>query len=76
MKTAQQGYLATRAKIARVLDLLDSELEHHSERAKADPANRGFEGDLGKVRGDLVNLVAFLSGMEADAIVECLDDDE
>ena len=75
-KTAAEAYAARRAEIARLLDVLDMELALHDERAKADPRNRGFEGNLGTVRSDLTDTVAFLSGMERSDIERFLDDAE
>jgi hypothetical protein len=75
-KTAAEAYATRRSEIARLLDVLDMELARHDERAKADPRNRGFEGNLGKVRGDLMDTVAFLSGMERSDIERFLDDAE
>ena len=75
-KTAAEAYAAARNDIARLLDVLEMELARHDERAKADPRNRGFTGNLGKVRSDLMDTVAFLSGMERSDIERFLDDAE
>ena len=74
--SAAEAYSARRADIARLLDVLDMELARHDERAKADPRNRGFAGNLGKVRSDVMDTVAFLSGMERSDIERFLDDAE
>lgn len=66
--TAAEMYAARRRDIARLLDVLQMELDKHAEGAKADPANWGRAGDLGHIRGDLINLVAFLSGMETEDV--------
>ncbi len=44
------------------------ELDKHDERAKADPTNWGLAGNLGKVRSDLIDIVAFLSGMDREDV--------
>ena len=74
--TAAETYAARRSDIARLLDVLAMELDKHDERAKADPRNWGLPGNLGKVRGDLIDLVAFVSGMERECIEEFLRDAE
>ncbi|QOJ18464.1 MAG: hypothetical protein HRU76_13080 [Phycisphaeraceae bacterium] len=74
--TAAEIYAARRSDIARLLDVLEMELDKHDERAKADPRNWGLPGNLGKVRSDLIYLVGFLSGMERERIEEFLRDAE
>ncbi len=71
---AAAAYAAARLDVARLVDVLEMELARHDERAKADPRNRGFEGNLGKVRGDLMNTIGFLTGMEPNEIQAFLDD--
>lgn len=66
--TAAETYAARRNDIARLLDVLEMELDKHAEAAKADPQNWGRTGDLGKVRSDLMDTVAFLSGMDREDI--------
>jgi len=74
--TAAETYTARRSDIARLLDVLEMELDKHDERAKADPRNWGLPGNLGKVRGDLIDLVGFMSGMERERIEEFLREAE
>ena len=62
--TAAETYAARRNDIARLMDVLQMELDKHAEGAKADPRNWGFAGSLGKVRSDLIDLVGFLSNMD------------
>jgi hypothetical protein len=66
--TAAEMYAARRNDIARLLDVLAMELDKHDEQAKTDPTNWGITGNLGKVRGDLMDTVAFLSGMDSEDI--------
>ena len=68
-RTAAQTYAAHRADIARLLDVLDMELAKHQDAASASPADWGRPGDLARVRSDLIDTVAFISGMDR-AIVE------
>ena len=74
--TAAQTYAARQNDIARLIDVLQMELEKHAERAAAQPRDWGFPGSLGKVRSDLIDLVGFLSGMEAADIEAFLNDAE
>jgi len=75
-QTATDAYAAARNDIARLLDVLDMELAKHAERAKADAKNWGLAGDLQKVRSDLIDTTAFISGMERDAVDGFLADAE
>lgn len=75
-QTAAQAYAAARSDIARLLDVLDMELAKHDERAKADERNRGFAGNLQKVRSDLIDAVAFVARMERSEVEGFLDDAE
>ena len=74
--TAAQTYAARQNDIARLMDVLQMELDKHAEGAKADPRNWGFAGSLGKVRSDLIDMVGFMSGMDPEQVVEFLNDAE
>lgn len=74
--TAAETYAARRNDIARLMDVLQMELDKHAEGAKADPRNWGFAGSLGKVRSDLVDLVGFMSGMDREHVEAFLADAE
>jgi hypothetical protein len=74
--TAPETYAARANDIARLIDVLQMELQKHAEDAKADPTNWGRVGDLGHVRGDLINLVTFMSGMETEEVERFLNDAE
>ncbi|GJQ29660.1 MAG: hypothetical protein HBSAPP03_15440 [Phycisphaerae bacterium] len=67
-KTTKPEPTARRNDIARLMDVLAMELDKHDEQAKADPTNWGITGNLGKVRSDLMDTVAFLSGMDREDI--------
>ncbi|MBX3315741.1 MAG: hypothetical protein KF902_02635 [Phycisphaeraceae bacterium] len=75
-RTAAETYAAHRRNIARLLDVLGMELDRHAERAKAEPRHWGLPGDLGKVRSDLLDTVAFLSGMDRAEVERFLNDVE
>ncbi|MBX3403491.1 MAG: hypothetical protein KF699_08795 [Phycisphaeraceae bacterium] len=74
--TAAETYAARRNEIARLMDVLQMELDKHAEGAKADPRNWGFVGSLGKVRSDLIDLVGFLSNMDPEHVEAFLADAE
>ena len=74
--TAAQTYAARQNDIARLMDVLQMELDKHAEGAKADPRNWGRTGDLGKVRSDLIDLVGFMSGMDREHVEAFLNDAE
>ena len=74
--TAAEAYAARRNDIARLMDVLQMELDKHAEGAKADPRNWGFAGSLGKVRSDLIDLVGFLSNMDREHVEAFLNDAE
>ena len=74
--TAAEAYAARRNDIARLMDVLQMELDKHAEGAKGDPRNWGFAGSLGKVRSDLIDLVGFLSNMDPENVEAFLNDAE
>ena len=76
--TAAQTYTQRREEIARLLDVIQMELDAHGERAAADPANWGFAGDLGKVRSDLIAMVELITNhrMTRADIEKFLDESE
>jgi len=65
-ETAAERYAASALDIARLLDVLQMELDRHAEEAKADPKNWGRTGDLDLVRHNLIDIVAFISGAEME----------
>ncbi|MBU6413807.1 MAG: hypothetical protein KGS45_10050 [Planctomycetes bacterium] len=74
--TAAETYAARRNDIARLMDVLQMELDKHAEQAKVDPRNWGHTGDLGKVRSDLIDLVGFMSGRDREHVEAFLADAE
>ena len=74
--TAAETYAARRNDIARLMDVLQMELDKHAEGAKADPRNWGFAASLGKVRRDQIDLVGFLSNMDPEHVEDFLNDAE
>lgn len=67
-RDARQTYQARANDVARLIDVLQMELDKHATAAKADARCWGKVGDLGKVRGDLIELVAFMSNVDPDQI--------
>ncbi len=74
--TAAETSAAHRNDIARLLDVLQMELDKHEAGQKADPKNWARAGDIGKVRSDLIEIVGFMSGMERERIEAFLADAE
>lgn len=72
-QTAAEAYATARSDIARLLERLDAELARHEKRAAANPRDWGLQGDLLKVRADLLETTAFISGLEQDTIEGTLD---
>ena len=70
--TAAGAYAAKANDIARLIDVLQMELDKHETLTKGDSKNRGRVGNLEKVRQDLIETVSFLSGMERRQIEEFL----
>lgn len=66
--TSREAYAARRSDIARLIDVLQMELDRHAEAARAKPGDWGFAGSLGKVRDDLIGLVEFMSGMTREQV--------
>lgn len=71
--TAAETYAARRNDIARLLDVLEMELDKHDQQQKAEPGNWGLTGNLGKIRSDLVNLVGFMSNMDPEEVERFLE---
>jgi hypothetical protein len=71
---AADAYQARASEIARLIDVLQMELEKHATGAKADLKCWGKVGDLGKVRSDLIDLVAFMSSSDREAIENFLSE--
>ncbi len=65
---ARAAYNARANDIARLMDVLQMELDKHADAAKADARCWGKVGDLGKVRSDLIELVAFMSSVDRENI--------
>ena len=69
---AHDTYQARTNDIARLIDVLQMELQKHAAKASAEPKRWDLPGDLGKVRSDLIDTVSFMSGMDREAIEKFL----
>lgn len=66
---ATQAYTNRRNEIARLIDLLEQELDVlDARRTKQCPDGWMYVSDLGHIREELVNLLAFVSGVEPAAV--------
>ena len=66
--SAEQTYANRASDIARLIDVLQMELERHAKEASEKPKDWGYAGTLGKVRSDLLETLSFISGMERETI--------
>jgi len=64
--TAAETYAKRRADIARLLDVLQMELNRHDAEFTDDPTNWGAMGDLDHLRDQLIWIVAFISGAKME----------
>lgn len=69
---ATDAYAARVNDIARLMDVLQMELDKHADLTNGDPKNWDRVGDLGKVRSDLIEIVAFMSHSDREQIEEFL----
>ena len=72
--TAHDTYQARTNDIARLIDVLQMELQKHAAKASAEPKRWDLPGDLGKVRSDLIDTVSFMSGMDRNEVEAFLAD--
>lgn len=70
--TAIETYRKRRGDVARLLDILDMELDKFSASAEAEPANWSPAGTMDFVRTSLIDLVEGLSGIDRELIEETL----
>ena len=71
-ETASQAYAKRRSDIARLIDVLQMELDAHAKRAALAEKHWGYPGDLGRIREGLIELVMSMSGMERERIEDFL----
>ena len=73
-KTAAETYASRRRDIARLIDVLQMELDAHVQRAALNDRHWGYPGDLEEVRSQLIALVERMSGQSEEAIERFLDE--
>ncbi|XOV74625.1 MAG: hypothetical protein ACFHWZ_14090 [Phycisphaerales bacterium] len=71
-ETASQAYAKHRSDIARLIDVLQMELDAHAKRAALADKHWGYPGDLGRIREGMIELVMSMSGMERERIEDFL----
>lgn len=71
-ETASQAYAKRRSDIARLIDVLQMELDAHAKRAALAEKHWGYPGDLGRIREGMIELVMSMSGMERERIEDFL----
>ena len=71
-ETASQAYAKRRSEIARLIDVLQMELDAHAKRAALADKHWGYPGDLGRIREGMIELVMSMSGMERERIEDFL----
>lgn len=71
-ETASQAYAKRRSDIARLIDVLQMELDAHAKRAALADKHWGYPGDLGRIREGMIELVMSMSGMERERIEDFL----
>lgn len=71
-ETASQAYAKRRSDIARLIDVLQMELDAHAKRAALADTHWGYPGDLGRIREGLIELVMSMSGIERERIEDFL----
>jgi hypothetical protein len=70
--TAKKLYSRNNDEIRFLLGYLDSTLNGHSQKARADSGNWSYAADLGRTRDQLIDLIGDLSGRGRKAIEESL----
>jgi len=71
-ETASQAYAKRRSDIARLIDVLQMELDAHAKRAALAEKHWGYPGDLDRIREGMIELVMSMSGMERERIEDFL----
>lgn len=71
---ARTTYQAHQNDIARLMDVLQMELDKHAQAASTKTKCWGEAGELGKVRNDLIDLVSFISQMDRQTIEDFLSE--
>ncbi len=73
-KTAAQAYNEYRNDIARLIDVLEMELQKYDAKFEADRGRWDRVGSLGHARGRIMEAVQAVSGIEIEQIEEFLSE--
>lgn len=73
-ETAAQTYAERRRDIDWLLETLRAELDEHAGEAADAPNNWSIAGDLGHVRNELIEIVAFMTELEPAEVARRLDE--
>lgn len=69
---ARELYEERHQDISLVMAWLEIELGKHQLKAKGDPSDWGYTGELGHVRQQLIETLAYIAGKEPDIIEDLL----
>jgi len=73
-RSAIETYTVRRADVARLIDVLEMELDKYDERAKAEPERWDYAGTMDYVRTTLIDLVEGLSKIDRSEIERFLSE--
>jgi hypothetical protein len=73
-QTAAQAYAARRSDIARLMHVLEMELDAHAKHAAQEDTHWGYAGDLGGIRSSLIDIVSQISQMSREQVETFLED--
>jgi hypothetical protein len=71
---ASETYRQHRDDIARLIDVLQMELDRHEHATKVDSIDWGYVGEVAYVRHNILGAVATLTGRTPENVAEFLDD--
>jgi len=75
-ETAAGTYAARRADVARLMDVLEMQLQAVDERHARDPASWGHVGSLNLLRAGLIRAVTLIDGIDTDDVERFLAEAE
>ena len=73
-QTATEAYAERQQDVAALLEWIQMELANHAEGCDKTTTDWGAVGDLGEVKRQLKDVLAFLSNVESDEIDQNLAD--
>jgi hypothetical protein len=72
VKSANEAYASNRSDIARLMDVLQMELDKHAEQAHAEGQHWGHVADLSQIRTRLINAVTEITGEPSSSVEQFL----